>query len=231
MNPTPLLFNGKIVGIRIESSEVTAVFGNRFGTDEAFQTLFPEIKFAFLKQVHGRRVVEADPNLIPPHVADGHWTKTKNTAVGVYTADCIPLLLYDPISQIIAAVHAGWRGVASGIIPHASDVMKDRGSNPSEIMALLGPHIKKESFEVGLDVAEQLAGYSPEAKSFVAPHPDVEKKYFDLNSLARLQLLDRNINSSKIWSAPENTFTNKDFASYRREKGTGARQISFIFRT
>jgi copper oxidase (laccase) domain-containing protein len=119
-------------------------------------------------------------------------------------------------------VHAGWRGLQAGILKNLKEVLK------TPEWAFIGPHIKKQSFEVGLDVAEKLASSLPESfPSPVSAHADPAKRYVDLEAVARAHL-----RSSFPALYPQaidvDTFSDPRFASYRRGKGGAERQLSFV---
>lgn len=93
---------------------------------------------------------------------DGLITQLKNTPLVVLTADCVPLILADPVRRAVAAVHAGWRGIAHGIPQAAVAAMKKHfHSDPRHIIAMTGPHIQQDAYEVGRDVARYVR--APEA--------------------------------------------------------------------
>lgn len=111
-------------------------------------------------QVHGNTVrvvtaADAKPDLLAPtpFEADGLATNTPGLTLCVFSADCIPILLYDPVEQAVAAVHAGWRGTASAIAKVAVETMTARfGSDPAAIRAAIGPGIGKCCFQTDDDV-------------------------------------------------------------------------------
>ena len=108
---------------------------------------------------------------------DGLVTNVKNLPIVIFYADCVPVLLYDPVKKVVAAVHAGWRGTVNNILGKAVKLMKEEfGCNPKNILASIGPSIGPCCFETGAEVAEEfvsagLAEYVKKAK---------EKFYIDL---------------------------------------------------
>ena len=119
-----------------------------------------EKRFAMSNQVHGavvRTITTADVHTDPyekvGYKADGLMTDLPGVALRVSTADCIPILFYDPVRRCVAAVHAGWRGTAAGIAAAAVDRMKSvYGSRPGDILAAIGPGICPDCFETHEDV-------------------------------------------------------------------------------
>ncbi len=117
-------------------------------------------RFAMTNQVHGGAVrcvttadLRDDPYDKAAYEADGLMTDLPGAALVVYSADCIPILFYDPARRVIAAVHAGWRGTAAGIATAAVERMRDvYGCNPADILAAVGPGIGPDCFETHEDV-------------------------------------------------------------------------------
>jgi len=117
-------------------------------------------KLAVTNQVHGAAVrtvttadVKADPCGKPPYEADGLMTDLPGVALVVYSADCIPILFYDPVRRVVAAVHAGWRGTAAGIATAAVQRMEAvYGCGRGDILAAIGPGIGPDCFETHEDV-------------------------------------------------------------------------------
>lgn len=110
-------------------------------------------------QVHGCQVAVIDrPDLTRTDLEgyDAFVTALPGVAIGVRTADCVPVLLYDPVQRVVAAVHAGWKGTVLHIVPKAIDVMKTQfGCKAEEMRAAIGPSIGPDSFQVGEEVVEQ----------------------------------------------------------------------------
>ena len=117
-------------------------------------------RLAMTNQVHGGVVrtittadVKGDPYDKVGYEADGLMTDLPGVALLVYSADCIPVLFYDPVRRVIAAVHAGWRGTAAGIATAAVERMRDvYGCRPADILAAIGPGIGPDCFETHEDV-------------------------------------------------------------------------------
>lgn len=116
-------------------------------------------RMVFARQVHGdavRLCTSADGGIGLdrgiPYEADGLVTDVPGLALVVFSADCIPVLLCDPVRRVIAAVHAGWRGTALGIVERAVEQMRSFGCNPAEIRAAVGPGISQCCFETDEDV-------------------------------------------------------------------------------
>ena len=117
-----------------------------------------------VSQVHGatvHRVAPGDePELVRGVEADALLAPPGAGPVGIRVADCLPLLLAAPVSGAVAAVHAGWRGTAAGVVRASVEALAGRGARPADLLAVIFPHIRRCCFEVGEDVAAQLQACS-----------------------------------------------------------------------
>jgi hypothetical protein len=139
---------------------------------------------------------------------------------GVGIADCTPILLADPVTRVCAAIHAGWKGTVAGIVEKtALRMIENRGSNPADILAYIGPCISQAHFEVGDEVA---AHFAEEFKSRKA-----SKWHVDLKAANAAQLIKLGIKQIEIDTActVEN---NADYFSHRKEAGTTGRMLALI---
>ena len=185
------------------------------------------------KQVHGDRVRAVGPEdiLAGPAApglfeADGLVTDRPGVCLAVFSADCIPVLLYDPVRRVVGAVHAGWRGTALGAAARAAEAMvRDFGCAPGDILAAIGPGIGPCCFETHGDVPAGLrAGLGAEAEPFIAPVPGTDKFHVDLKG-ANARWLERSgLDPARIAVCPACTACRGDlFWSHRRP---GARRGS-----
>lgn len=170
---------------------------------------------AWLEQVHGTDVVAAE-SVLTPVAADAAWTRETGRPCAVMTADCLPVLLCDRAGTLVAAAHAGWRGLAGGVI--AATVAR-LAVAPGELLAWLGPAIGPAAFEVGEEVrAAFLALDAGNARCF-KPSP-AGRWLADIYQLARRQLSDLGVKD--VYGGDLCTFSEPDrFFSYRREPRTG----------
>lgn len=161
---------------------------------------------------------------------DGLYTKEKNVLLGIFTADCAPILLYDRAQGIIAAVHSGWQGSAKTILKKMLDILLyEEDSEPQDIYAYIGPSIEVFSYEIGEDVVEELKASKMELERFLIPLEN-GKYLFDNKRMNMQMLLDANIPDTNIFVHDQDTFTNEeDFFSYRKNKDKG-RNMTFILR-
>ncbi len=169
----------------------------------------------WLNQVHGVGIVNAaDAAGIPP--ADGSYSRIPGTVCAVLTADCLPVLFCDRAGSVVAAAHAGWRGLANGVLEAAVHSM---AVDAGEILAWLGPAIGPQSFEVGDEVREVFMRFAPEAELAFRPHND-GKWLADIFLLARQRLA--RVGISQVSGGGECTYRDHErFYSYRREGTTG----------
>lgn len=149
--------------------------------------------------------------------ADGLATDRTDCWIGITTADCVPLLLHDPESGAVAAVHAGWRGALMGVAPAAVRVLADRfGASALRLEAALGPHIGPCCFEVGRAVLDPLSRL-PGGDRWVSRRAG-DKGYFDLGGFVRWQLADAGLAPERIMALGLCTRCEPSlFSSYRRE--------------
>jgi YfiH family protein len=194
---------------------------------------------AWLAQVHGAEVAQVDHAnmaslLSSPPTADAAVTREAGVVLGVRTADCLPVLFSDRAGTVVGAAHAGWRGLAGGVLEATLRAMR---APPQEIVAWLGPAIGPRMFEVGRDVYDAFCAPEPEAATFFAPHRDDkrlaadrddkrlaadrdDKWLADLYGLARHRLGRAGV--SAVAGGGHCTLTEADrFFSWRREKDAG----------
>lgn len=168
----------------------------------------------WLNQTHSKVVVDVD--LADKNISqDGSYTSRKGHACCVMTADCLPVFLWDKQGEQIAMAHAGWRGLADGILRQALATF----ANASDVSVGIGPAIGKEHFEVGEDVVESFASWPDRADFFNAR--SVPGKYdCDLAGLAQSQLLS--LDAAAVYQSGLCSFEQRDrFFSYRRDGKTG----------
>ncbi len=172
-------------------------------------------KLIFMDQIHGNdvEIVDFNSEIL---TCDAIITKKKNLALCVMVADCIPLLLYDKKEKVIAAIHAGRAGVFSKIAQKCIEKMQENfNSKPNNMIAYIGPHIKKCCYEVSGEVLE-------DAKT---KYPDfVFQNHLDISGILHHQLESLHVNIKDVSSC---TSCDKRFYSYRRDGITG-RQVGVI---
>ena len=189
-------------------------------------------------QVHDCKVAIIDrPGLTREDLEgfDAFVTNLSGVAIGVRTADCVPVLLFDPARKVVAAVHAGWKGTVLHISQKALEVMAVKfGTQASYIKAVIGPAIGPDSFQVGIEVAEKfkLAGFPmDDIWSFRGAgdgSPMSGGHHIDLFKANRWLLEQAGVLSDNIQVFDIDTFTDTDFYSARREGTQCGRNINAI---
>lgn len=137
---------------------------------------------AWLRQVHGTRILEAGPG--EPE-ADGVWTGEPGRPCAVLTADCLPVLMARSDGAAVGAFHAGWRGLCDGILQKAVATLAPRGE---PLAAWLGPAICPHCYQVGEDLYQAFTGAHPEAAAGFLADPEPGHWRMDLKALARQTL-------------------------------------------
>ena len=185
---------------------------------------------AWLRQVHGAQVVEARSGRMPADEtarepeADASVTHTPGAVCAVLVADCMPVLLADRAGTVVAAAHAGWRGLSCGVLEATVRAMRVA---PQDLMAWLGPAIGPAHFEVGADVLDAFTREDAGAVQAFQPYPGRPGKYLcDLPFLACRRLHALGITA--IGGGGYCTVSDPRFYSYRRDKVTG-RMGAFIW--
>lgn len=178
----------------------------------------------WLHQVHGATVAELGPLAAnrEPH-ADAAVARIPGTVLTILSADCLPVLLCSDDGNEIAAAHAGWRGLAAGVLESTVACMTTR---PARVMAWLGPCIGPGSYEVGVEVHDAFLKLDPNAgAAFAATCPGHWR--CDLELLARQRLAACGV--SQVYGGGFDTFTDPRLYSYRREGARSGRFASLIW--
>ena len=192
------------------------------------------------KQVHGNAVLRVDAGLVrrpgfprclleKPAEFDAFITELPDVALVVSTADCLPILIHDPVRRAVAAVHAGWRGTAQRIAAEAVLAMQAAyGTDPADCRAVLGPGIRGCCFEVDAPVIEAMAAALPGWEAHATPTRPGHCR-LDLAGVNRAVLEEAGVRSDRIEDAGLCTACRTDlFFSHRAEKGRTGRMMNFI---
>ena len=179
-------------------------------------------KPVFLNQVHGTKIVELHADTPDGTQADACWTQENGLACTIMVADCLPVLFYQPQARVVAAAHAGWRGLASGVLENTLQSLSVFGK-AAAWQVWLGPCIGPQAFEVGEEVRAAFDPQAPKDGAF-KPLPMAGKYLADLPALARQRLHQTGVihvegnDSSPNWC----TFTQADlYFSHRRDGRSG----------
>lgn len=209
---------------------------------KTLQSLLPAgTTVQWLRQVHGTTVVRASRGAIAPE-ADACWTDELGIACAVLTADCLPVLFCDRSATVVAAAHAGWRGLCNGVLEATVAALP---VDPGELLAWLGPAIGPTAFEVGPEVHDvfveaahfeaahagaartgAIASPGAEVEAAFAPSPRPGHYLLDLYALARMRLREAGVGA--VYGGGLCTLSDpRRFYSYRRD-GTTGRMASLI---
>lgn len=208
------------------------VEGNRSILTRAFGLSLE--KLVTVRQTHGSDILVIDePNEDFSHFlgieADAIITNQPGVMIGVTVADCVPILLADPVKQVVAAVHAGWQGTAARITEQTiSGMQRLFGSKPNDLLAAIGPCIAPCCYEVDQPVKDRFTAngtpWEPVAEATSPGHWRL-----DMALANRLQLEEAGVPSAAIQTAGTCVCCHKElYFSYRRDGGETGRQIGFI---
>ncbi len=168
----------------------------------------------WLNQVHGTQIIQADTASGVPD-ADASFTCAPHTVCAVMTADCLPVLFCARDGSAVAAAHAGWRGLAAGVLEATLAALQ---TPPDEVLVWLGAAIGPSAFEVGAEVRDAFIASHPESAAAFMPHQ--QKWLADIYALARLRLQACGV--TEIYGGGLCTYTDAArFYSYRRDSVTG----------
>ena len=189
-----------IHGFGTRASDIPALFAN----------------LATVKQIHSAECLAAGGRAGELGRADALLENTPGAVVAVKTADCVPVLLVDDRLRAVAAVHAGWRGTAAGIVRRVVGAMRERyGTVPGDLHAAVGPAIGKCCYEVGPEVAAQFGKDG--------------RVHLDLAAENQRQLVDAGVAPGRIDLSGLCTMCHpEDWHSFRRDRETAGRQYSFV---
>ena len=173
-------------------------------------------KLSLMYQTHSNKVIVVNKknNTSKRFNSDALITKMKGVALGVVTADCVPIILYDVKNQIIGCIHAGWKGASSGIIENTIRKFR-RLNSKNKIFASVGPCIGKKSYEVDINFYKKFISKSKKNDVYFSKKNN-EKKLFDLRKYVNDKLIKLNV---KVDHVNRDTFREKSsFFSYRRSQ-------------
>ena len=181
-------------------------------------------------QIHSARAVVATEPWPERPQADAVVTDRPGLALGVLAADCGPILFADPEARVIGAAHAGWKGALDGVLESTIEAMERLGARTARIVAVLGPSISQENYEVGPEFVERFTTADPDNQRYFLPSTKHGHEKFDLNGYTVDRLRRAGIGASHLGIC---TYADEErFFSYRRTTHRGepdyGRQISAI---
>lgn len=211
------VYQGLNLGTHVGDELAKVEQNRRWLTEQAQMPSAP----VWLNQTHSTVVAEINSPTEQVLQADGLFTQSSDVVCSAMTADCLPVLLCNSKGTQVAAVHAGWRGLANGIVEKALEKFD------GEVMAWIGPAIGAKVFEVGADVVEAFVSIDERAKTAFTPRNQEAKWLADMNILVTQRL--QRVGVEQIYYSQLCTYADADrFYSYRRDGVTG-RQATFIW--
>ena len=191
--------------------------------DIATALCLPGLQLPVITQVHGARVVHAE-RIVGNCEADAVISRTPGLGCRVITADCLPLLLTSRGGDEVAAIHAGWRGLAAGVVEATVGAMH---AGAQALLAWIGPAISQAHYEVGSDVFDAFVSDSGDVECSACFEPLGEKYLADLAALARLRL--RRLGVTAVAGGDHCTFADRRrFHSWRRDGAAAGRLVSVV---
>lgn len=182
-----------------------------------------EARVVYQSQIHSRNITAVSGHEAVVKDSDALITREPNVVLAVSIADCAPVLIYDPVTRIVAAVHAGWRGTQQEITALTIERMKALGSSPRDMYAFIGACASGARYEVGKEVAEQF--HSRYTK------PTGDGKYLlDVRRANADQLLDAGMPERHLEISDRCTISDAALHSYRRDGAQAGRMLAIIGR-
>lgn len=212
-------------GLTASHQKIHVFFGGKIASESFISEKFPQLTFLKVKQTHSNICRQANLEFAE---ADAHWTADPNKALMILTADCMPIMIYCAQTERVAAVHAGWKGVANQIVVLTLRQLIESGSDQKKFIFWVGPHISQNSFEVQkdcLDLLEKVI-YGLSVREYLKICEN--KMYVNLFKIVESQIKNAIGYQPVIHSTGDDTFVNPDLFSYRRERQTSGRNLSFI---
>ncbi|MGA2297735.1 MAG: peptidoglycan editing factor PgeF [FCB group bacterium] len=182
--------------------------------------------FKFQKQVHEDTIEIVNRNTVSfdylkQGVHDGMICAESEIFLCVSIADCCAILIYDPINEIISAIHSGWTGTKLKIVPKAINILKNKfNSNPQDLLVYLSPAASGDRYEVGWEVAQHFPNSIKKSLN--------EKFLFDNRNEIKLQLIECGVPPQNIETSEVCTISDLDYHSFRRDGNKSGRMAAFI---
>lgn len=203
---------------------VQAFFTKKTQIDKLKETLPSRVYMPLQKHTDKVLVINEDTKR---EIADAVITNKKEFFIGIKVADCLPVLIFDPVKKVVGAVHAGWRSTAQGIIKKTIlKMIEVYASFPENLLIAFGPSIKGCCYEVGDDVIEALKQEIPSDEYILRING---RKHVDLSVANFIQVMLAGVKKENIWISKDCTYCkNTEYASYRFHKEKAGRQYGII---
>ena len=200
---------------RAEDEEIVIANRNRL------QNLIGASHIAWMKQIHGKHVVEVGiSDRAELADTDACWTRERGIGLAVLTADCLPIVITSEKRDWLGIAHAGWRGLASGII---GELISCYLYSPSELVAWIGPSISKEKYEVGQEVWSIFDEQHSDSVLMDSSDSSSEKRFLNLVSVAENQLIEAGV--GKVYSSGLCSYSDARFFSARRVQRSATKEF------
>lgn len=185
----------------------------------------PPADLTTVRQIHSGRVLDACGRRGEQiGEADAIVSAEAGIAIGIRTADCVPILFADPETRIVACAHAGWRGTATNIAAATVELMKSKGCDPKNLRVAIGPSIGSCCYEVSPETAAHFDAWQSGVSTGTGSKP-----HLNLPAINEAQLMEAGVR--QIWKSGACTFCQPErFFSFRREKEQAGRMLSFVRR-
>jgi len=206
-------------------------FGTKHWREEDFKRhkKLKDFKLLFLRQIHSDTIHVIDQIPVKGLTGDAMLTKQKGVLLIIKTADCLPVLMVDRMQKAVAAVHCGWKSTSQGMIQKVVKSMEMHfGCESSSLLIAMGPCIGRYCYEVGDDVRQEFERNGLSLKPLHLHASQREKYFLDLKEANGLQLVDVGVSESNILEVDLCTHCEDDLLSYRRDKKSSGRMLSFI---
>ncbi len=206
-----------------------------FGAEESRNIALP-LPVRYLQQIHSTRVVfhyekdlqREDKNLSPEGDAWVGEESKQNIFLAIRSADCFPVLLYDPVAQLVGAVHAGWRGAVGGVLLNTLNEMMTLGGRAEHFQIAIGPGAGVCCYQVGKEVADKFLSLEGENMEGGFIESRSGKTFADISRLLFQQAIEKGVLPFQVIQAQKCTICNDRYFSVRREGSETGRNISFI---
>ena len=206
-------------------NEVLVFFGDSLSSLESIQAAYPKLRIKKIRQTHSDLVIEASDSVLE---ADAHFTSEKNSALLIATADCMPIMVYCRQTRRVAAIHAGWRGIANRITEKTLQKLIATCSSKKTFQIWVGPHILQNSFEIDQAAYDLLLGAQTGLTENEFAYRLNSKYHVALKKILESQIENVAPGTTKLLFLDIDTKTNSDYYSYRRDQKTKERNLSFI---
>lgn len=194
---------------------------------ESLKGRFNVKEVVYLNQVHSDNILIYDKNYINNEDGDAIITNKKNTVIGVFTADCVPIILVDNVKKVCAAIHSGWRGTYNSITLKTVNKMQEKFfCNPKNIKAYIGPHIRKCCYEV----SEELKNKFLTEKKNINEFDLFNERNLNLQECIMTDLKKSGIDDTNISVLELCTYCSEEIKlhSYRKSNGNYGRMFTFV---